>query len=105
MLRAPVGVSANALVEWGESCLLAAEDAIPNLEMSRSKGAVCENVDSLEDLVPAANSVLFRVQNDARWFDPQKKLVLKAAKQETRGPEAVTLFIRERSGQAKDLNK
>ena len=105
MLRAPVGVSANALVEWGESCLLAAEDAIPDLEMSRSTGAVCENVDSLEDLVPAANSVLFRVQNDARWFDPQKKLVLKAAKQETRGPEAVTLFIRERSGQAKDLNK
>jgi type VI secretion system protein ImpJ len=101
MLRAPVGVSANALVEWGESCLLAAEDAIADLEMSRSRGAICENVDSLEDLVPKANSVLFRVKNDARWFDPAKKLVLKAAKQESRAPEAATLFIRERSGQAK----
>jgi hypothetical protein len=101
MLRAPVGVSANALVEWGESCLLAAEDVIPDLEMSRSRGANCENVDSLEDLVPLANSVLFRVKNDPRWFDPLKRLVLKAAKQESRAPEAATLFIRERSGQVK----
>jgi hypothetical protein len=69
--------------------------------MSRSRGAICENVDSLEDLVPQANSVLFRVQNDARWFDPLKRLVLKAAKQELRAPEAATLFIRARSGQVK----
>jgi type VI secretion system protein ImpJ len=105
MLRAPVGVSPNALVEWGESCLLATEDVIPDLEMSRSRGAICENVDSFDDLVPAAGSVLFRVKNDPRWFDPRKMLVLKAAKQETRAPEVATLFIRERSGQAKDLKK
>lgn len=105
MLRVPLGVSPNTFVEWGETCLLATEDAIADLEISRSKGAICENVDSLEDLVPTAGSVLFRVKNDSRWFDPRKKLVLKAAKHETRAPEAATLFIRERSGQGKGLNR
>jgi type VI secretion system protein ImpJ len=101
MLRSPAGVAPNALVEWGETCLLASEDAIPDLELSRSKGAICENVDSLEDLVPAAGSVLFRVKNDARWFNPGKKLVIKPARQETRAPESATLFIKERPGAAK----
>ena len=51
---------------------------------------------SLDDLVPAPNALLFKVKNEKRWLDPRKKLVLKSAKHETRIPEAVTLFIRER---------
>lgn len=101
MLLSAPGVSPNELIEWGESCLLATEDLISDLELSRSKGAICENVDSLEDLVPAPNSVLFRVKNESQWLDPRKKLVLKPAKQETRAPEAVALFIKERSGKGK----
>lgn len=96
MVRAPAGVPPESLLEWGESCLLASEDAILYLEESRSRGALCERVNALDDLVPAPNAVLFRVKNESRWFDPRKKLVLKSAKHEMRMPEAVTLFIRER---------
>jgi type VI secretion system protein ImpJ len=101
MLRFPPGVSPEAMAEWGESCLLASEDAIADLEASRSKGASCERVDSLVDLVPARGAVLFRVKNDRKWLDPRKKLVLMPAKQETRVPEAATLFVRKRSQTSK----
>jgi len=96
MVRAPAGVPPESLLEWGESCLLASEDTILYLEESRSRGALCERVNSLDDLVPAPNALLFKVKNEKRWLDPRKKLVLKSAKHETRIPEAVTLFIRER---------
>lgn len=96
MLHAPTGAKAEPLIEWGQTCLLASYDAIQDLEMSRSRGAVCERVDSIEELVPTNGSVLFRVRNDANWLDPRKKLVLKAAKQETRTPAAATLFVRQR---------
>jgi len=101
MLRAPAGVPPSALAEWGTSCLLAAEDAISDLELSRSKGAVCERVDAFEDLIPAPGSVLFRVKNDAQWIDPYKRLVLKSAKQETRMPDAAALFVKARPGKGK----
>jgi type VI secretion system protein ImpJ len=94
MVRLPASVSPDSMTEWGESCLLAPEDAIADLELSRSRGAVCERVDFLEDLVVAPASVLFRVRNDPQWINPHKKLVLKPAKQEIRVPDAVTLFIR-----------
>jgi type VI secretion system protein ImpJ len=93
MLRGP----ADVMTEWGESCLLAGEDAISDLELSRSRGASCERVNSLGDLVPAPGSVLFRVKNEGKWINPRNKLVLKPAKQETRMPEAATLFIRKRA--------
>lgn len=93
MLRGP----ADAMTEWGESCLLAGQDAIADLEVSRSLGATCEQVDSLGDLVPAPGSVLFRVKNEVKWLNPRNPLVLKQAKQETRMPDAATLFIRKRS--------
>jgi len=101
MLRAPAGVPPSALAEWGTSCLLAAEDAIADLELSRSKGAVCERVDAFEDLIPSPGSVLFRVKNDVQWVDPYKKLVLKSAKQETRTPDAAALFIKARPGKGR----
>jgi type VI secretion system protein ImpJ len=97
MLRLPASVSPDSMIEWGESCILASEDAIADLKLSRSRGAVCERVDFLEDLVAAPGSILFRVKNDAKWIDPQKKLVLKPAKQETRMPEVATLFVKKRS--------
>jgi type VI secretion system protein ImpJ len=93
MLKGP----ADVLTEWGESCLLAGEDAISDLELSRSRGATCERVDSLGDLVPAPGSVLFQVKNEGKWITPRKKLVLKPAKQEARMPDVATLFIRKRS--------
>lgn len=93
MLRGP----AEGMAEWGESCLLAREDAIADLETSRSQGAICERVDALEDLAPAPGTVLFRVKNESKWLDPRRKLVLKGARQETRMPETATLFIRKRT--------
>ena len=96
MLRLPASVPPDSMVEWGESCLLAPEDAMADLELSRSRGATCERVDLIEDLVAAPGSVLFRVRNDARWIDPHKKLVLRPAKQETRVPDAITLFVKKR---------
>ncbi|HEY1576587.1 MAG TPA: type VI secretion system baseplate subunit TssK [Terracidiphilus sp.] len=93
MLRGP----SDAMTAWGESCLLAGTDAIFDLEMSRSRGASCERVDSLGDLVPTPGSVLFRVKNEGKWLSPGNKLVLKAAKQEASMPDAATLFIRNRS--------
>jgi type VI secretion system protein ImpJ len=96
MLRAPAGAKLEPLVEWGQTCLLASFDFIRDLEMSRSRGAVCEWVDSLEELVPPVGSMLFRVTNDAAWLDPRKRLILKAAKQETRMPASATLFVRQR---------
>ena len=90
------------MTEWGESCLLASEDAIPDLETSRSRGAACERVDFVEDLIVAPGSILFRVKNDAKWIDPRKRLVLKPAKQETRMPEAATLFIKKRPAVERD---
>jgi hypothetical protein len=47
--------------------------------------------------VPAPGSVLFRVKNEVKWLNPRNPLVLKQAKQETRMPDAATLFIRKRS--------
>jgi type VI secretion system protein ImpJ len=93
MLRGP----SDAMTAWGESCLLAGEDAIFDLEMSRSRGASCDRVDSLGDLVPTPGSVLFRVKNESKWLNPSNKLVLKAAKQEASMPDAAMLFIRNRS--------
>jgi len=97
VLRLPRGVTPDSMTAWGQSCLLAPEDAMPDLELSRSRGAICERVDFLEDLVVAPGSVLFRVLNDPKWIDPRKKLVLKPAKQETRVPDAVTLFVKKRT--------
>jgi len=97
VLRLPRGVTPDSMTAWGQSCLLAPEDAMPDLELSRSRGAICERVDFLEDLVVAPGSVLFRVLNDPKWIDPRKKLVLRPAKQETRVPEAVTLFVKKRT--------
>jgi type VI secretion system protein ImpJ len=93
MLRGP----SDAMTAWGESCLLAGEDTIFDLEVSRSRGASCERVDSLGDLVPTPGSVLFRVKNEGKWLNPSNKLVLKAAKQEASMPDAATLFIKNRS--------
>ncbi len=93
MLRGP----ADAMTEWGKSCLLATEDAIPVLEMIRSQGAICEPVESLDGLTAEPGSVLFRAKNDPQWLDPRRKLVLKGAKQATRGPDAATLFLKKRS--------
>ena len=97
VLRLPRGVTPDSMTAWGQSCLLAPEDAMPDLELSRSRGAICERVDFLEDLVVAPGSVLFRVLNDPKWIDPRKKLVLRPAKQETRVPDAVTLFVKKRT--------
>ncbi len=97
MLRLPPSLLPDSMTDWGESCLLAQEDAIADLELSRSKGAICERVDFLEDLVVAPGSVLFRVLNNPKWINPKKKLVLKSAKQETRHPDKVTLFVKKRS--------
>ncbi|MFT4113335.1 type VI secretion system baseplate subunit TssK [Silvibacterium sp.] len=93
----PPGVAPDTMTEWGESCLLASEDAIADLELSRSQGARCERVDFLEDLIAAPGSLLFRVKNDTHWIDPRRKLVLKPARQERRNPESVTLFLKRRS--------
>ena len=97
MLRLSANVPPDSMVEWGEACLLAPEDAMADLELSRSRGATCERVDLIEDLVVAPGSVLFRVRNDAKWIDPKKKLVLRPAKQETRVPDAITLFVKKRA--------
>ena len=97
MLRASAGMSDAMLVEWGQSCLLATEDLISDLEMSRSLGAQCERVSVLDDLVPDPDSVLLRVKNDPRWLKPDRRLVLKAARQERRFPETVTLFVPKKS--------
>ena len=101
VLRLARGVTPDSMTEWGQSCLLAPEDAMQDLELSRSRGAICERVDFLEDLVVAPGSILFRVLNDPRWIDPGKKLVLRPAKQETRVPEAVTLFVKKRTETSK----
>jgi type VI secretion system protein ImpJ len=103
VLRLPRGVTPDSMTAWGESCLLAPEDAMSDLEVSRSRGAICERVDFLEDLVVAPGSVLFRVLNDPKWIDPRKKLVLRPAKQETRVPEAVTLFVKKRNETSKGV--
>ena len=73
VLRLPRGVTPDSMTEWGQSCLLAPEDAMPDLELSRSRGAICERVDFLEDLVVAPGSVLFRVLNDPKWIDPRQE--------------------------------
>jgi len=96
MLRLPPSMTPDSMAEWGESCLLGPEEAMGDLELSRSRGAVCERVDFVEDLVVAPSSVLFRVHNDSKWIGPHNKLVLKPAKQETRVPDAITLFIKKR---------
>jgi type VI secretion system protein ImpJ len=93
MLRASAGMSTEALIDWGQSCLLATADMISDLEVSRSLGATCEWVSVLDDLVPDADSVLFRVKNDPRWIQPGKPLILKPARQEKRFPETATLFV------------
>jgi type VI secretion system protein ImpJ len=98
MLRGP----AEIMTEWGKSCLLASEEAIPILEMSRSQGAVCELVESLDGLTAEPGSVLFRVKNEPQWLDPRRKLVLKAARQETRTPDAATLFLKKRAASNQD---
>ena len=103
VLRLPRGVTPDSMTEWGQSCLLAPEDAMPDLELSRSRGAICERVDFLEDLVVAPGSVLFRVLNDPKWIDPRKKLVLRPAKQETRVPDAITLFVKKRTETTKGV--
>ncbi len=70
--------------------------------MSRMLGAVCEQVDSIEDLIPAPGCILMRVTNDSHWLAPQKKLVVKSAKQETCTPDSVTLFVKQRVRNGKD---
>jgi type VI secretion system protein ImpJ len=102
ILRAPSGASAEPLIAWGESCLLASHDAIDYLEKSRSPGAVCERADSLEEITPLPGSVLFRVKNDPSLLDPRKKLVLKPAKQEMHMPASATLFIRQRPSRRRE---
>ncbi|HEX4651295.1 MAG TPA: type VI secretion system baseplate subunit TssK [Granulicella sp.] len=97
MVRLPTGMTPDTMTAWGESCVLAREDAINDLELSRSKGAVCERVYSLDDLIAPPGSVLFRVYNDSKWIAPGKKLVLKPARQETVVPDAVTLFVKKSS--------
>ena len=102
LLRAPTGASTEPLVEWGESCLLASHDAIDYLEKSRSPGATCEHVDSLEEITPLPGSVLFRVKNDPSLLDPRKKLILKPAKQEMYMPASATLFVRQRPAKRRE---
>jgi type VI secretion system protein ImpJ len=101
MLRLPAGMSPDAMTAWGESCVLAREDAIEDLELSRSKGVLCERVYSLDDLLPPPGSVLFRVHNDGKWIDPGKKLVLRPARQERLVPNTVTLFVKKHSLKSK----
>jgi len=96
MLRASAGMTDAMLVEWGQSCLLATEDRISDIELSRSLGAACERVSVLDELVPEPDSVLLRVKNDPRWLHPGKRLVLKPARLEKNIPETVTLFVRKR---------
>lgn len=101
MLRLPAGMLPDAMTAWGETCVLAREDAIDDLELSRSKGVLCERVYSLDDLVAPPGSVLFRVHNDRKWIDPGRKLVLKPARQETLVPDTVTLFVKKHSQKSK----
>jgi len=101
MVRMPAGRLPDAMKAWGESCVLASEDAINDIELSRSKGAVCERVASLDDLIAPPGSVLFRVHNDSKWIVPGKKLVLRPARQETLVPETVTLFVKKSSQKSK----
>jgi type VI secretion system protein ImpJ len=101
MVRLPAGKLPDAMKAWGESCVLASEDAINDLELSRSKGARCERVSSLDDLIAPPGSVLFRVHNDGKWIVPGKKLVLRPARQETLVPETVTLFVKKSSQKSK----
>lgn len=102
MLRAPAGTPPETLVEWGETCLIAPEDEIADLEMSRTQGATCERVDSIEDLIPAPGCLLMRVSNDPHWLALGKKLVIKSAKQETRTPDSVALFVKQHARNGKD---
>ncbi len=101
MVRLPTGMLPDAMTAWGESCVLAPEDAINDLELSRSKGALCERVNSLDDLIAPPGSVLFRVYNDSKWIAPGKKLVLRPARQETLVPDMVTLFVKKSSSKNK----
>jgi type VI secretion system protein ImpJ len=94
MLQLPAGMEPDAMTAWGESCVLARADAIEDLELSRSKGAFCERVYSLDDLLAPPGSVLFRVHSDGKWIAPDKKLALKPARQETLVPHTVTLFVK-----------
>jgi hypothetical protein len=103
MVRLPTGMMPDAMTAWGESCVLAREDAINDLELSRSTGARCERVYSLDDLIAPPGSVLFRVYNDSKWIAPGKKLVLKPARQETLVPDAVTLFVKKSSRKNKGV--
>lgn len=102
VLRAASGASAEPLIHWGQTCLMASHDAIDYLEKSRSPGAVCERVDSLEEISPLPGSVLFRVKNDPSLLDPRKKLILKPARQEVHMPASATLFIRQRPSRRKE---
>lgn len=94
VLRAPAGIPPRAFVEWGETCLLANEDLIPDLELSRSLGAVCEVVDSLDELTATSETVLFRVRNEPKWLDPGKPVIVKPARQEKHMPAEVSLYVK-----------
>jgi len=102
MLRAAPGIQPESLVDWGETCLLASEDQIAEIEMSRTLGATLERVEAIDDLLPMPGCILMRVTNDSGWIVPNKKLVVKSARQEMYTPDSVTLFVKHRVREGKD---
>jgi type VI secretion system protein ImpJ len=73
-LRGQPGVSADELIQWGESCLIGSQEHLQSMKEKRILGASRTHIKSDEDLFPPKDVVLFRITADPKFIEPNSVL-------------------------------
>jgi type VI secretion system protein ImpJ len=68
------GMAADDVIRWGESCLIGSKGKIPTMRQKRIRGPVRKHVDRVDDIFPTNGFVLFSLNADASFIEPDKAL-------------------------------
>lgn len=73
-IKGRLGMSRDDVISWGESCRIGSKGKISPMRQKRIRGPVRKQVDRVDDIFPANGFVLFSLNADASFIEPDKAL-------------------------------
>ncbi|MBV9506519.1 MAG: type VI secretion system baseplate subunit TssK [Acidobacteriia bacterium] len=93
-LRGPSGSSDQAMMSWGNSCVLGSSTVISSLVTKRILGVPRHHVEAADGLIPGKGMLLFELDSHSEFILPQEDLHAFDRRPDAISPADLILFVR-----------
>lgn len=95
-LRSATGTTEQEMVRWGYGCVIGSRNRMLSMRESRVLGARRRLIERDEDLVPPRGVVLFALQADREFVEPDEELQIFNAGEygQSQRPQEIVLYVR-----------